>query len=123
MPALPNITIYLARPSGKDDVIRIRPHKYEENLYSVRYEDEESGHKYYFEDSWDEVAAYLAQIFAVLPLDQKPFGGVQFTLPAYPSIAIKTSQTTDQYVMMPIWSMIESVVRGWPRLMKKDEED
>lgn len=114
------IQIVLWRNNKKDDTIHIARHEVEKSLYSVKYRDKDSGYTYYFEDTWEEVEAYLSQIFAVLPLDQDPFTGVQFSLPAYPSIVVKASQTTDENVMAPIWSMIESVVRGWPALIKRE---
>lgn len=108
------ITVILLRRTKKDDVIHIRPHAEKENLLQVSYTDQSSGHSFYFEDTWDNVADYLAQIFAVLPLDKDPYRGVQFNLPAYPTVLISPRNTTDIDVMNPIWSMIQSVVSGWP---------
>jgi hypothetical protein len=112
------VQIILQRRSGKDDVINIWPSE-EEGLYDVRYEDKDSKAKYMFRDSWQNVRSYLTQIFQVLPLDQQPFEGVQFTLPAYPSIVVRTDDTDDASVMMPVWSMIDSVVNGWPATTQK----
>jgi len=122
MPRVPTLQIILARENECDDIIRIKPHEENPNLFTVKYEDEDSGHTYYFEDSWKEVVAYLAQIFAVLPLDQKPYTGVQFNLPAYPCIWIKTRQTACPCVMEPIWTMLNSVAQGWPALRGSSDE-
>lgn len=123
MTRLPNISIILARENEKDDVICIRPHEDEEGVFTVKYTDNDSGFTYYFQDSWEEVTAYLAQIFAVLPLDRRPYQGVQFNLPAYPTVWIKTKETTCPCVMEPIWDMLNTLVeRGWPALIKSPKD-
>lgn len=123
MPRLPNLCIILARENTKDDVICIRPHDDEEGLFAVKYTDNESEFTYYFEESWEEVSAYLAQIFAVLPLDRRPYEGVQFNIPAYPTVWIKTKETTCPCVMEPIWAMMNTLVeRGWPALIKSPRD-
>jgi hypothetical protein len=115
---IPAIQIVIARPNKHDDVVTIRPLADNDGVFSVKYEDRWSEYTYYFEDSWNEVSAYLSQIFAVLPLDRYPFEGVQFSIPAYPSIWINTQDTTTPSVMEPVWSMLDSVAFGWPALIK-----
>lgn len=113
------ITIILQRDANdrnKDDVIFIRPT--DTNSFRVRYQDKFSNVTYEFTDSWEEVTAYLAQIFAVLPFDDEPYIGIQFTLPAYPSILLKISKLEEDYLMDKIWSMLESVVKGWPLTLR-----
>ena len=122
MTTIPTAQIILARENENDDVIRIRPHHEKEGLFTVKYEDHESGYSYYFEDSWNEVSAYLAQIFAVLPLDRRPYEGVQFNLPAYPTIWIKTSETNCPCAMEPLWDILETLSHGWPVLLKSPQE-
>ncbi len=123
MPRLPNAQIIIARENQKDDVIFIRPHAEMQGVFTVKYTDNDSGHVYYFEDSWEEVTAYLAQIFAVLPLDRRPYEGVQFNLPAYPTIWIKTKETTCPCVMEPIWDILNTLARGWPALVKNPNDE
>ncbi len=123
MPGLPNVQIIIARETKKDDVIFIRPHAEMQGVFTVKYTDNDSGHVYYFEDSWEEVTAYLAQIFAVLPLDRRPYEGVQFNLPAYPTIWIKTKETTCPCVMEPIWDILNTLARGWPVLVKNPNDE
>ena len=112
------IIIYLTRKTKKDDVIKISPLE-ESRAYRVEYADRDSKSAYVFQDTWQNVETYLCQIFAVLPRDRDPFQGVQFSLPAYPTILLNTDETLDEEVMDPIWSMMESVVNGWPRTTVK----
>ena len=118
MSSVSPIQIILQRRSEKDDVVSIWPRE-EEGFFDVVYEDKDSKAKYAFADSWDNVVAYLAQIFAVLSIDRQPFQGVQFTLPAYPAILLEVREVTDESKMQPVWSMIESVACGWPATLKK----
>jgi hypothetical protein len=108
----------MTRANKEDDIIRIRPLDDGTGLYSVTYEDQNAELKFYFEDNWNAVSTYLAQVFAVLPLDREPYEHIQFNAPAYPCICIKPYEASDEEVMRPIWSMLESVARGWPARVK-----
>lgn len=102
--------------STKDDVIFIRP--LDTNCFRVRYQDKSSKKLYEFTDTWEEVSAYLAQIFAVLPYDDDPYKSVQFTLPAYPTILVNIQKLHNDEFMSKMWCMIESVAKGWPLTLK-----
>jgi hypothetical protein len=119
MSSVSPITIFLTRKNKKDDVISIRPSEECRDCYEVKYRDDDSSSAYRFQDEWQNVEAYLSQIFAVLPFDQDPFQNVQFSLPAYPSILLKPSDTLNPEVMEPLWAMMGEVVRGWPATTKK----
>lgn len=122
MSSVPAIQIVLARQNKQDDIIRILPMGGGQDWFSVTYDDRWSGYKFYFEDTWEEVSAYLSQIFAVLPVDREPYEGVQVSVPAYPSIWINTNDTTDLAIMDPIWTMLDAVAHGWPvRLVSKSQ--
>lgn len=123
MPSVPSAQIIIARANEKDDVINIRPNAEMPGVFAVKYSDRDSGITYYFEDSWEGVSSYLGEIFAALPLDRRPYQGVQFNLPAYPTIWIKTSETTCPCVMEPIWDILNTLARGWPALVKSPKDE
>lgn len=117
------ITVILMRKNKKDDVIRITPQDDCEaescnRCYTVTYTDKHSRCKYSFNDSWENVVAYLKQVFELLVVDESPYDGLQFNLPAYPSVVISVQKATDYQTMMPIWSMIQSVALGWPATLE-----
>jgi hypothetical protein len=84
-------------------------------VLNVYYLDKDSKKNYTFDDSWDNVVAYLKRILAVLPVDSDPFYSVQFTLPAYPSLMVKVEDLPyEEEFLRTTFRMMKSVVNGWP---------
>ena len=119
------ILVYLTRSkrdAKSDDIIKIRPSERNERLLNVYYEDKDSKKNYTFDDTWDNVVAYLKRILTVLPFDSDPFYSVQFTLPAYPSVMIRVDDLDyEQTFVDTVFSMMKSVVDGWPVSQRKKD--
>ncbi len=112
------IVIHFTRPkedADADDVIKIRPSEVKQGLLNVYYKDKHSDKNYSFDDNWENIAAYLRRILAVLPSDSDPFSSVQFTLPAYPSLMMKVKNLPyEEEFVKTVFRMMKSVVNGWP---------
>ena len=101
--------------SSKDDSLCIKP-TYDGDLYTVTYRDKNSNSSYEFEESWKNVMAYLDTCLNLVKTrhDIDPYNSVQFNIPAYPQIMLRSEGLSDKKLMAQLSQAMESCRAGWP---------
>lgn len=101
--------------SSKDDSLCIKP-TYDSDLYTVTYRDKNSNSSYEFEESWQNVMAYLDTCLNLVKSrhDIDPYNSVQFNIPAYPQIMLRSEGLSNKKLMAQLSQAMESCRAGWP---------
>jgi hypothetical protein len=100
---------------SKDDIMKIKP-TYNGDLYIVNYHDKKSKSSYEFEESWHNVMAYLDTCLNLVKTrhDIDPYNSVQFNIPAYPQIMLRSEGLSDKKLLAQLSQAMESCRAGWP---------
>jgi hypothetical protein len=100
--------------ANQDDIITIN--KAANDLYTVRYNDQQGGVKTTTQDlTASQVQTFLSNTFRLLTVDNQPFHNVQVTLPGLPSIMV-APEDLDSQTRDLIYDSVEMTMDNWPIL-------